>query len=81
MPDWMKYNHVKKSAIVAPRPIDRLEDNPSYQGPECLTCDRWTGDLCLDESHLHAHCPILGVRFRYIDARDLKRSPRSKEST
>ena len=37
MPNWMKYNHVKKMATVA-----KPEQEPIVRGPKCHTCARWT---------------------------------------
>lgn len=72
MPDWMKYNGVKKTGIAAPRPNLRAEDYSARRGPECDACRHWTGAECLDHPD-YRDCPALGVRFRKVDHRDLKK--------
>lgn len=72
MPDWMKYNGVKKTGIAAPRPNRQEYDYSDWRGPEYNSCRHWTGAACLNRPD-YKDCPALGVRFRKLDARDLKR--------
>ena len=72
MPDWMKYNGVKKTAVASGRRSDEQvrqmmgvdELSPQWRGECCQGCPWWSGTMCLDDVNEFVHCAGYGKYFR-----------------
>ena len=72
MPDWMKYNGVKKTAVASEKPGREArrrewgedEYSPQWRGECCRGCPWWSGTMCLDDVNEFVHCAGYGKYFR-----------------
>lgn len=72
MPDWMKYNGVKKTAVASEKPGREArrrewgedEYSPQWRGECCRGCPWWSGTMCLDDVNEYVHCAGYGKYFR-----------------
>lgn len=71
MPDWMKYNGVKRTAVASGRRCDERarrmmgvdEHSLQWRGEACRACRFWSGTTCLDDWEAYRSCPLV-VRQR-----------------
>ena len=67
MPDWMKYNGVKRTAVASGRRCDERarrmmgvdEHSLQWRGEGCRTCRFWSGTTCLDDWEAYRSCPLV----------------------
>ena len=72
MPDWMKYNEVKKTAVASEKPGREArrrewgedEHSPQWRGEACRSCRFWTGCVCLDDWEDYRGCPLVSGQRR-----------------